>query len=67
MSKRRIRLTEKQYNELTESRDWCKLNGFSGLERWYNEELAFQAKRRALPAGAREYQVEDEERPRGRR
>lgn len=65
--KRRIKLTQKQYEELTRARDWCKTNGFEGFERWYNDELAFQARRRALPDGAREYQIEDEERPRGRR
>lgn len=67
MSKR-VRLTQDQYREILDSRDWCQLNGLSGLQRFYEEELAFQAKRRALPNDAREYQVrEDDERSRRRR
>ncbi len=48
---KRVRLTMKQYNELIEARDWCHRKGFEGFKRWYDEELAFQAKRRALPIG----------------
>lgn len=67
MSKR-VRLTQSQYQELTESRDWCHLNGLTGLQRFYDEELAFQASRRALPSDAKEYRErEEDERPRGRR
>ena len=65
---KRLRLSQTQYQELVESRDWCHRNGLAGLQRFYDEELAFQAKRRALPADAREYHDrEDEERPRRRR
>lgn len=67
MSKR-VRLTQGQYQELNASRDWCHANGLVGLQRFYDEELAFQAKRRALPPDAREYRdQEDDERPRRRR
>jgi hypothetical protein len=41
----------KQYNELVESRDWCHRNGFESMKRWYDEELLFQSRRRALPIG----------------
>ena len=66
MSHRRVKLTEGQYAELVESREWCAKRGLSGLRDFYDQELAFQASRRALPSGAREYQQEDEERPRRR-
>jgi hypothetical protein len=66
MSHRRVKLTESQYNELTESRDWCAKHGLTGLREFYDQELDFQAGRRALPDGAREYQRQDEERPRRR-
>lgn len=55
-------MTEKQYNELVASRDWCAQNGLPGMRDWYDQELAFQAGRRVLPSDAREYQVQDEER-----
>lgn len=58
---RRVRLTMDQYNELIESRDWCHRHGFEGMKRWYDEELAFQSKRRALPIGIQT--EEPEERP----
>lgn len=65
---KRIVLTRAQYNELTESRDWCRINGFAGMQRWYDEELTFQAKRYALPPGAVEYRDAEDDRPaRGRR
>ena len=60
---KRVRLTMKQYNELLESRDWCAKNGFEGFKRWYDEELTFQARRRALPIGV-QVMEQDEERPR---
>lgn len=62
---KRVRLTMKQYNELVESREWCKLNGFESFARWYDEELSFLARRRALPIGIQS-EEEPEERPRGR-
>lgn len=61
---KRIRLTQAQYCEITASRDWCRRNDFTGLAAFYDEELAFQARRRALPSGSPEYQEQDEERPR---
>ena len=65
MAKRRVRLTETQYGELVESRDWCARNDMSGLRDFYDDELAFLAGRYALPAGAIEYSRDrDEERPR---
>lgn len=65
MANRRVKLTQGQYRELTESRDWCARNGMQGMRDFYDSELAFQASRRALPSGAREYQVaEDDDRPR---
>lgn len=66
MSHRRVKLTESQYSELTQSRDWCAQRGLTGLREFYDQELAFQAGRRALPDGACEYQQQDEERPRRR-
>lgn len=63
---KRVRLTQDQYRELTESRDWCQRNGFAGLQRFYDEELAFQARRRALPPGAHEYRDIEDDRPRRR-
>lgn len=67
MSKR-VRLTQGQYQEIVTSRDWCQSHGLIGLQRFYEEELAFQTKRRALPPGAREYRdQEEDERPRRRR
>lgn len=65
---RRMRLTQGQYAELVESRDWCQRNGMIGLQRFYDEELAYHASRRTLPPGAREYrdQEDEEERPRRR-
>lgn len=62
--KHRIRLSGKDYTELVESRDWCRRSGFSGLVAFYDEELAFQARRRALPHGSPEYQEQEDERPR---
>lgn len=57
---KRVQLTMKQYNELIEARDWCAVRGFEGMKRWYDEELAFQTRRRALPLGVH---VEQEEEP----
>jgi hypothetical protein len=65
MPRRRLRLTDAQYGELTGSRDWCARNGLFGLRDFYEQELAFQASRRALPDGAREYQRDDERTMRG--
>lgn len=62
---KRVRLTMKQYNELIEARDWCARRGWEGMKRWYEEELAFQARRRALPLGVQPIE-EVEERPRSR-
>lgn len=65
--KRRIKLTEKQYAELIESREWCRTQGMDGMVKWYGEELAFQARRGALPDGAVEYhQIEESPNRRGR-
>lgn len=66
MSHRRVKLTEHQYDELVQSRDWCARRGMNGLREFYDQELDFQASRRALPDGAREYQRQEEERPRRR-
>lgn len=56
---KRVRLTIKQYNELTEARDWCAKNGLEGMKRWYDEELANHTKRKALPLSI---QPDDDER-----
>lgn len=67
MARKRINLTQRQYNELVEARDWCKRNDHIGFVRFYDDLLEFQAYRRALPDGAREYaQAAEEERPRVR-
>lgn len=65
--RKRIVMTGARYKELTEARDWCHLNGLPGFKRWYDEELAFQASRYALPPGAAEYREADERPERGRR
>jgi hypothetical protein len=49
------------YRELLEAREWCAGRGFESMKRWYDEELAFQARRRALPLGV---QAEYDEDPR---
>ncbi len=67
MANRRIRLTQDQYTELTVSRDWCARNDMPGLRDFYDQELACQASRGALPAGAKEYRQQDEEDERPRR
>lgn len=65
---KRVRLTMKHYNELVTSRDWCHVNGYEGMKQWYVEELAFQAKRRALPIGIQpETDVGEDEERRSRR
>lgn len=61
MANRRLKLTQGQYKELTQSRDWCARNGLLGLRDFYDSELAFHASRHALPNDAREYQQEEEE------
>lgn len=61
---RRVKLTMKQYNELVDSRDWCHRKGFESMKRWYDEELNFLARRRALPVGV---QSDIEEDPRNSR
>lgn len=63
---KRVRLTMKQYKELVEARDWCAQHGFTGFNQWYNEELSFQAYRRALPLGLQVDQDQDDERRRDR-
>ena len=57
----RLRLTMKDYNELVTSRDWCARKGFTGFQEFYNELLAFQARRRALPRGVQQEMDELEE------
>ena len=54
------RISDKMYNELTESRDWSVLNGLTGLTQFYSELLTMHARRRALPFGAAEYRIEEE-------
>ena len=63
---RRVRLTMEQYQELVDARDWSAKNGYDSFKRWYDEELAFQSRRRALPIGVQVREDEIEERPRGR-
>lgn len=65
MSKK-IRLTQKQYKELTDARDWAVMNGFTegndgGMAGWYNRLLSYYAWRRVLPVGAVEYGVEEDD------
>lgn len=62
---KRVRMTMVHYNELIEARDWCARNGYEGFKRWYDEELAFQSKRRALPIGIQPAEEEiDDRQPR---
>jgi len=51
MSKKRVRLTQKQYDELLESRDWAARNGMDGMAQWYNDTLNDHLRRRTLPVG----------------
>lgn len=60
------KMSDADYKELIQSRDWCARHDMNGLQEFYDQELAFQASRRALPDGAREYQRQEEERPRRR-
>lgn len=60
---KRIVLTKAQYAELVEARSWCHRRGLDGLQRWYDDELSFHAKRFALPPGSVEYRDLEEERP----
>jgi hypothetical protein len=58
----------KQYNELIESRDWCARHEYYGMQQWYDEELGFQARRRALPKGIQlEYDAQREAAEQSRR
>lgn len=60
---KRVRLTMDQYQELVEARDWCHRNGYEAFKRWYDEELAFQTRRRALPIGVQSgYEAPEERR-----
>ena len=60
MAKKVVVLTDSEYWEIINSRDWCRRQGFVGLQRYYDEELTFQARRGALPPGAAEYREEPE-------
>ncbi len=64
---KRVRMSMKHYNELLESRDWCARNGYEGMKRWYDEELEFQTRRRALPLGVQVMEDPGDERRQGRR
>lgn len=57
---KRVRMSMKHYLELTEARNWCAKKGYEGMRQWYDEELGFQTRRKALPAGV---QPEVEEEP----
>jgi hypothetical protein len=62
---KRLRLTMDTYNELIQARDWCARKGFEGMKHWYDEELAFHSRRRALPIGVQPAEEEmDDRRPR---
>lgn len=52
MSRRRARLSSKEFNELVEAHRWCKVKGFEGLAQYYDEYLTFLYKRRSLPPEA---------------
>lgn len=58
-----IVISNQDYRELVESRDWCRRRGFDGLRQWYDEKLAHLAYRRALPEGAIEYREESDAPP----
>ena len=58
-------MTMTHYTEMVAARDWCAINGYEGFKRWYDEELEFQSKRRALPIGIQPAE-EPEERAEGR-
>lgn len=66
MSKRKLKLTVKQYESITESRDWCKKNGYTGFAEYYDESIEHMAERRTLPSSAPEAKLveDDEEMPR---
>lgn len=49
MPRKRVRLTVKEVNELTQARDWAALNGLDETVRYYDELLEFHSRRSALP------------------
>ncbi len=55
-----------QYNELCQSRDWCAINGYESMKRWYMDELEFHGKRRALPLGVQSFEEPVDDRRRSR-
>lgn len=59
MGKKRIRLTEGEYQELIDARAWARLGGLDGTVRYYDDLIEFHRQRRALPASA--FQPTDDE------
>ena len=49
MSKKRIKLTTKQYEEIVQSLNWARQKDFVGMVSYYEESLDYLAKRKALP------------------
>lgn len=64
----RRRLTPPELKELTDARDWCELNGWSGSVEYYRDLLGWLEFERRLPRSPQEPRAEEEEpRTRGRR
>jgi hypothetical protein len=65
---KRVRLTQRQYRELIEARDWCARRGHEGFRVWYDELLSDHGYRRTLPVEVMEARaVEEQDDHRGRR
>lgn len=54
MSKNRVILTQKQYDEIIESRNWAKKNGFVGFSSYYDDYVEYMVRRKAFPASCSE-------------
>ncbi|MBV9125680.1 MAG: hypothetical protein JO112_20210 [Planctomycetes bacterium] len=52
MSKRRVRISTREYNELVEAHDWCARKGFEGFKLFYEQLLGEHHRRRSLPQEA---------------
>ena len=56
----RVRLSEKEFDELLEARDFCAQNGWSGFGGFYDDLLDFHAYRRTIPRSRMEPEHEME-------
>lgn len=59
---KRIRLTEREYQEILDARSWAAQSGLDATVRYYDELIEFHRYRKALPPSAMQQQVPDEDR-----